>query len=391
MSFKQTRAMVQLELPLEIPESHSGLASQEAGSFQTLLTSDMSHVLSDGLRIAYGSEGYEDGVSWLIEGILPEFSTGIYYGAPGGKKSFLATSLACALANSREFGELRCDEPRLVFYVAGEGGRGLAGRVKANEDHYGSVGQRVIRIGQPLNLAVHEDAAALAERMKFESKRQGIQAGLVIIDTMSQCAEIKDENNAAEVRKYLSACTMFAIENGVTVLNIHHTNKAGDFRGSTVVAGNVDFLLSSVAKKGRLASQLSIKKMRDAADNIAVDFQLELHGLGINDQYGKEMTTLVESCVNVNVLSDSNSPKRKTASFDTDEYRWLANYTKTLPSNEIRRDHLSDKLKQEFPDKSWSSTSVGRFLQPVIEGGFMSEASFGKTKLLTVTPKMLTF
>lgn len=383
--------MIQLELPLEMPESYSGLASQGVGSFQAQLTSNLSHELSDGLRVAYGSEGYEDGVRWLIEGILPECSTGIYYGAPGGKKSFLATSLACALANSRQFGELRCDEPRLVFYVAGEGGRGLAGRVKANEDHYGSVGQRVIRIGQPLNLAVHEDAAALAERMKFESKRQGIQAGLVIIDTMSQCAEIKDENNAAEVRKYLSACTMFAIENGVTVLNIHHTNKAGDFRGSTVVAGNVDFLLSSVAKKGRLASQLSIKKMRDAADNIAVDFQLELHGLGINDQYGKEMTTLVESCVNVNVLSDSNSPKRKTASFDTDEYRWLANYTKTLPSNEIRRDHLSDKLKQEFPDKSWSSTSVGRFLQPVIEGGFMSEASFGKTKLLTVTPKMLTF
>ncbi|WP_209328301.1 AAA family ATPase [Pseudoalteromonas sp. PA2MD11] len=391
MSLEQTRAMVQLELPLDIPDSYSVLASQNALPFQPKLTSNIGDNFSDGLHVAYGSEGYEDGVSWLIEGILPELSTGIYYGAPGGKKSFLATSLACALANSRNFGELRCDEPRLVFYVAGEGSRGLAGRVKANEDHYGSVGQRIIRIGQPLNLAVHEDAAALAERMKFESKRQGIQAGLVIIDTMSQCAEIKDENNAAEVRKYLSACTMFAIENGVTVLNIHHTNKAGDFRGSTAVAGNVDFLLSSVAKKGKLASQLGIKKMRDAADNIAIDFQLELHGLGINDQYGREMTTLVESSVNVSMSAGDDSPGKQTSKYDRDEYRWLEMFLKTLPSNEIRRDHLSEKLKQTFPEKSWSSTAVGRFLQPLIEDKYMSEASLGKTKLLTVTPKMLTF
>jgi len=391
MSLKQTRSMIQLELPLEMPESYSGLASQGVGSFQAQLTSNMSHELSGGLRVAYGSEGYEDGVRWLIEGILPECSTGVYYGAPGGKKSFLATSLACALANSRQFGELRCDEPRLVFYVAGEGGRGLAGRIRANEDHYGSVGHRVIRIGQPLNLAVHEDATALAERIRFESKRQGIQAGLVIIDTMSQCAEIKDENNAAEVRKYLSACTMFAIENGVTVLNIHHTNKAGDFRGSTVVAGNVDFLLSSVAKKGRLASQLGIKKMRDAADNIAIDFQLELHGLGINDQYGNEMTTLVESSVNVSMSAGDGSPAKQTSRYDRDEYQWLVKFVKELPSNEIRRDHLSEMLKQTFPEKSWSSTAVGRFLQPLIEDKYMSEASLGKTKLLTVTHKMLTF
>lgn len=205
MSLTKTYEMIQLELPLDKLESNSVLASHETSPVQTQLTSGNSYGLSDGLRIAYGSEGYKDGVRWLIEGILPECSTGIYYGAPGGKKSFLATSLACALANSRNFGELRCDEPRLVFYVAGEGGRGLAGRVKANEDYYGYVGHRVIRIGQPLNLSVHEDAATLAERIRFESKRQGIKAGLVIIDTMSQCAEIKDENNASEVRKYLSA------------------------------------------------------------------------------------------------------------------------------------------------------------------------------------------
>ena len=98
MSLTKTYEMIQLELPLDKLESNSVLASHETSPVQTQLTSGNSYGLSDGLRIAYGSEGYKDGVRWLIEGILPECSTGIYYGAPGGKKSFLATSLACALA-----------------------------------------------------------------------------------------------------------------------------------------------------------------------------------------------------------------------------------------------------------------------------------------------------
>lgn len=384
MSLTKIREMIQLASPLKIPENNSVLVSDEVSSVQSQLTPNNSCELSDGLRIAYGSEGYEDGVSWLIEGILPAFSTGVYYGAPGAKKSFLATSLACAIANNRNFGELKCDEQRLVFYVAGEGGQGLAGRVKANEDYYGSVGQRVIRIGQPLNLALHEDAETLAERIQYESKRLGIKAGLVIIDTMSQCAEIKDENSAPEVRKYLSACTLFAIKNEVTILNIHHTNKSGDFRGSTAVAANVDFLLSSTVEKDELVSKLTIKKMRDAAGDILVDFQLEQHGLGVNDQYGKEMTTLVESRVNINTASDSSSTAKKTSIYDKPEYKWLMELFKTLPSQKIRRDHLSERLQQEFPDKKWSSTAVGRFLQPYIKIGCISEENSGKTKLLTL-------
>ncbi|MGA7911183.1 MAG: AAA family ATPase [Candidatus Dormiibacterota bacterium] len=74
-----------------------------------------------------------------------------------------------------------------------------------------------------------------------EAKRQN--CAVVVLDTFSSLARVKDENDAATMQAGLSIVTKAASDYGVAVVLIHHLGRAGWFRGSTVFEAEPSTLL----------------------------------------------------------------------------------------------------------------------------------------------------
>ena len=73
--------------------------------------------------------------TWLVEGIVPSDSIGQIYGRSGHFKSFVTLDLALSIATGLRWMD-HIVEAGPTVYVAGEGARGLIGRIHAWKDYH---------------------------------------------------------------------------------------------------------------------------------------------------------------------------------------------------------------------------------------------------------------
>ena len=195
-----------------------------------------------------------DPPQWLVEGIIPEGLT-VLFGSPKTGKSYVALTLAWALATGTSWFRLPTGPKRRVLYLAGEGVGDL--RLRADSlltevgRHPGGDLQFWPNI---LHLSRESDAARL--RLMVEKA----EAELVIVDTWARYAGVRDENDAAQVQASVNALESLT-RRGTSVLVVHHTSKAGTMRGSSALAGAVEAAIqlqhSETEPKVKMSSSLS--------------------------------------------------------------------------------------------------------------------------------------
>ncbi len=88
-------------------------------------------------------------------------------------------------------------------------------------------------------------------------------AGLVIIDALVDIMPGGDENAVKDVHPVFMRLRKIAEETKAAIVIIHHTNKAGTYRGSTAMGGAVDLLIMAERKGGNSRIDFEIKKARD--------------------------------------------------------------------------------------------------------------------------------
>jgi putative DNA primase/helicase len=246
------------------------------------------------IAVSYGSAGYDRKVSWILQKFVPAGANGVYFAPSGTFKTFVTLDLCCSIAASMDWQELKLSHGQ-VFYIAAEGDLTIARRIKAWEiTHAKKVGERLAVVSHaisPTDLSMKE---RLIEKINATSKRNGVKPTLVVFDTLAQCSAGLEENNSSEMGRYLAECNDISRRTGATVLNIHHTGKRGaDFRGSSSIKGNVDFMLTSEPIRNRNSTRLSIIKQKDGEQKgLYLDFNLEKVSLGFDDQFGEDVTSL---------------------------------------------------------------------------------------------------
>ena len=99
-------------------------------------------------------------LEYLIEGILPVPAFGVLYGPPGAGKSFVALSMALAVANGAEWLG-RAVRAGKVLYVVAEGVTGMKQRLQAYRARFGIADDCVRFIRVPFNARVPADIAAV--------------------------------------------------------------------------------------------------------------------------------------------------------------------------------------------------------------------------------------
>jgi len=196
-----------------------------------------------------------DQPDWLVEGIFPA-GLSVMFGAPKAGKSYLALSMAWALATGRPwFSRNRGREPQQVLYLAGEGVGDLRLRAESLLEHTDMhPGGRLAWWPVSLQLSNPTDAA----RLRLEVEK--VDAKVVIVDTWARYAGVRDENDAAQTQQAVNALEALT-RRGVSVVVVHHASKQGVMRGSSALAGAVEAAvrveINDVTGQLRMSSEMA--------------------------------------------------------------------------------------------------------------------------------------
>tara|TARA_R110002072_G_scaffold273239_5_gene433969 strand:+ start:4781 stop:6802 length:2022 start_codon:yes stop_codon:yes gene_type:complete len=222
--------------------------------------------------------------TWLIEDVLPADAFGIMYAPPGSYKTFIALDWALSVASGFPIDPAyitddMVTDPGPVLYMTGEGMTGITKRVKAWEDmHNGGDKLRNFVLQYPVP-SVQDDPETIVEFIlqSYDSY------SLIVLDTVSRAMQGVNENEQANASLLTRLAEGLRNGAGATVLALHHTNKSGEMRGSTLYGGDADFIMALSKPYGPFKTNASdltyrssilFEKMKDAACPEPVEYLL---------------------------------------------------------------------------------------------------------------------
>ena len=230
------------------------------------------HIVDGGRTLQYGRFEFRDYTAllqiepptWLVKNLIPESSYCLLYGAPQAFKTFVTLDIALSVAmppdRSNEW--LQVMEQGPVLYCAGEASRGVRNRVEAWAKEFTEkktvndffLVRQVPTVDEEL-----EDFIEGAQKMS-----DGRQYKLVVIDTVSRAMQGVNENAQENASALTGMCEAISKELGAAVLAIHHINKSGDLRGSSVLDGDIDVKIRLDRLDQGLQTKLTVEKLKDA-------------------------------------------------------------------------------------------------------------------------------
>jgi hypothetical protein len=177
-------------------------------------------------------------VKWLVEGRIYEKSVTVMYGDGGTKKTWAGMYLAACVSSGAPWGDIETHKTRCLFVDEENGEDEISGRAAfcirgALSDE--SADLRYISLA-----AFHLDDPKDEVILTAEILTQG--AGLVILDALADLM-LGDENTKQDTQPVFNALRRIAEKTGAAILVIHHANKQGGHRGSSVIKDAPDILL----------------------------------------------------------------------------------------------------------------------------------------------------
>ena len=175
---------------------------------------------------------------WFIKGLVPTEGTFLLAGVSTAGKTFVALSLATALATGAPFMGLPIRQTCGSIILVGEGRATIRKRLAAAINGIGGAED-----GEKLPISFFEGSlkqdarAATVAALKAEKARMketlGIDLGVVFVDTLAACFEFEDENSSSEATKAMNVLRDIGRELGCLVIaTAHHgKNEAGGVRG----------------------------------------------------------------------------------------------------------------------------------------------------------------
>lgn len=182
-------------------------------------------------------------IDYLISDLIETPSTGLMFGESTAGKSFLALDLALGVATGTGWLS-HLAKQGTVFYLAGEGQKGIPRRMKAWTNHHNLLPEeRALYVSRS---RIEINAAAAAELRK-EISDMSLAYGppaLIVIDTLARhLPPDADENSAKDIGAFINAVDSFKDAFHCVVLIIHHSGKKAmeSSRGSSALKAAMDF------------------------------------------------------------------------------------------------------------------------------------------------------
>jgi phage/plasmid primase-like uncharacterized protein/KaiC/GvpD/RAD55 family RecA-like ATPase len=232
-------------------------------------------------------------LSFIIDGLIPDYGLGMLHGQSGHGKTFLNLDLAYHIATNMDWHGKKTKGGNVV-YLAGEGHHSLKFRLIGLKQKYGQSlkgKMHISKAGCNLNMLDGYEKARIAIKKVIEKTNESPK--VIFVDTLHRFLE-GDENSSKDAKTMIDACDKLKYEFGCTVILVHHTGLNADdrARGSSSWKGAMDFEYN--IKKSGNALTFYCKKMKDSEEHKPIVFNLKCVDLiGINHETGKPVTTLL--------------------------------------------------------------------------------------------------
>ena len=236
----------------------------------------------------------------IVRGVLPLGEEAVIYGDPGAGKTFLAIDLVWHVAKGLTW-KGRKVKRHPVLYIQLEGQNGFDKRMIAATLTYGDTGGWLARITVPVALNRElgdKGIAIITEAARELAAKCGMPVGVIVIDTLSRALAGDDENAQDAMSKFLDRMATLRNELKCTVIAVHHTNKQGGMRGSSVLLGGVNTVLRCDRDRGTGARSVYAEKVKDGEEESLFSYKLDTVHLGVDSDLAP-----VTSCVVVEVAA----------------------------------------------------------------------------------------
>lgn len=214
--------------------------------------------------------------SWLVHELIVDDGLSVIYGDPGAGKSFIALDLALRIAHGMDW-HGRPTIQTGVLYIAGEGSRGLARRIKGWRKKHAMEGVDAPFLLLPVAVELLDESqrGKLLRSIDAAIERAGFRIGLINVDTISRSLGGADENGQEAMGSFVKACDAIRRHAGGSLLGVHHSGKDRDrgMRGSTVLLGACDAVIRLTKSEAMVT--LKIEKQKDAEQGSDIYFDME--------------------------------------------------------------------------------------------------------------------
>lgn len=200
----------------------------------------------------------QDPLAWLVDGIITRGSLSIFYGEPGGKKTYSLLSLAARASIGASWLDMSTKPCKVLIVDEESGEKRLS-----------------LRIGQALRGALADGNAMLSyvslPQFHINDPRDvdALQtlildegAELVIIDALADIMA-GDENSKEDVQPVMNSLRKIAETTNAALVVIHHSNKMGGYRGSSAIKAAVDLMVLITSDDGGSFVNFKSEKNRD--------------------------------------------------------------------------------------------------------------------------------
>ena len=180
---------------------------------------------------------------YIVQSLIQKNTVNLLLSPPAGFKSISALDLAISVSNGKEFLGFKTKKGA-VAYLDKENNRQLL-RDRFQKLHRG---KGLVRKKFPIFFLLKEgmlDNPAFVESLAEYVKENKIR--LLIFDTLVRF-NAGEENSARDMNLIYQAFVELQRETEAAILFLHHTNRAGEYRGSSDLMGQVDTMFSIYRK-----------------------------------------------------------------------------------------------------------------------------------------------
>ena len=239
----------------------------------------------------------------LIEDMLLAKGYTLLTGTHASGKSFVALSMGLCISQGQKW-HGKGTQAGAVFYFSGEGTEGLRSRIDAWKQTHSVVALP--------NFAVVNGGVGLVDpvvrRRAIDTVRARLQrmnlapdgAALLVFDTLERYRGALKENDSDDMGQLADALEEIGRELGAAVVVVHHNNRDGSYRGSSVLpskaSGHLE--LSNPPSKGQGKGQgqkikIRVAKLKDFAQGHSLTLGSQVVEIGGVDEFGKPLSSLV--------------------------------------------------------------------------------------------------
>ena len=227
----------------------------------------------------------QEPMEYLVEPIITRGSVNVFYGEAGSKKTYSLLSLTVCVGAGLDWLGFKTKISNILIIDEESGNKRLTRRL--GETLRGAL------VYEPTNIKYVSLAGFklddTADCLLVMNLIEETNAELVLIDALSEIMD-GDENAKKDVQPVFNNLRKIAEETNAAIILIHHSNKIGGYRGSSVIKGSVDLMIEVTSTDDSELVKFTSKKERDIerinwmAKAVWENDQFYLQSVSLDDQ-----------------------------------------------------------------------------------------------------------